>query len=243
MDAQAGGPALASLDDRSEIAAVLAANGIGAGREVVVLVGGAGGLDDTAAQALASLMRDVVVPIVADRDGVVVDGGTDAGVMRLIGRARAGAGATFPLVGVAAAGTVTLPGGDPPQPDAADLEPHHTHVLLVPGTEWGEEAPWIADVAGVLADGRPSVTVLVNGGSIAYQDAARSLAAGRVLVVVAGSGRTADVIADSRAHGDGDERAAPIAASPLTKVARLDDLPGVAAAILDGLGEPAGRSS
>ena len=48
----------------------------------------------------------------------VVDGGTDAGIMQLVGKARAAAQATFPLVGVAAEGTVVIPGGLPAQEDA-----------------------------------------------------------------------------------------------------------------------------
>lgn len=242
MAAKAGRPVLARLADQSGIAAALAASGIGVGSEVIVLVGGAGGMDDSAADALAELMRDAVLPTVVRHGATVLDGGTDSGVMRLIGRARATSGGEFLLVGVAAEGTVTLPGGEPPQPDAADLELNHTHVLLVPGTAWGDEAPWISDVAGVLAGDRPSVTVLVNGGSIAFDDAARSLEAGRPLVVVAGSGRTADAIADARLIGEGDPRAAEIAASSLTWVARIDDPGAVAAAITAGLGEAAART-
>lgn len=242
MEAQASGPVVAGLADRCDIAAALVANGIGVGHEVIVLVGGAAGMNDAATRALAELMREVVVPIVARRAATVVDGGTDSGVMRLIGRARAAAGVRFPLVGVAAAGTVAVPGGRPPRPDAAEPEPHHTHVLLVPGTEWGDETPWISDVAGAIAAGRPSVTILVNGGSIAFADAARSLDADRPLVVIAGSGRTADAIADARFGAGAEPRAARISASPLTRVARLDDPGAVASAVVAGLDHPVRRS-
>jgi len=241
MTAQSDGPMPARLPDRPGIAAVLAAAGIGVGAPVLVLVGGAGGMDEVTAGMLAGLMRDAVVPAVVRHGATVLDGGTDSGVMRLIGQARAAAGAAFPLVGVAAAGTVTLPGSDPPRADAADLEPHHTHVLLVEGDEWGDEAPWISDVAGVIAGDRPSVTVLINGGTIAVDDAERSLAAGRPLVVIAGSGRTADAVAGAHSTGGGDPRVARIAASPLTRVARLDDLGAVGTAIDAGLGEPVRR--
>lgn len=242
MAAKADQPVLARVANRSGIAAALAAGGIGVSTEVIVLVGGAGGMDDRVAAALSELMSDAVLPTVVRYRATVVDGGTDSGVMRLIGRARAGSDVDFLVVGVAAEGTVTLPGGVPPQPDAADLEPNHSHVLLVPGTEWGEEAPWISDVAGVIAGDRPSVTVLVNGGSIAFEDAARSVAAGRPLVVVAGSGRTADAIADAHFTGQGDPRAVEIAGSSLTFVARLDDPGAVASAIIACLGEAAARS-
>lgn len=240
MEAQAGGPVLARILDRAGIAEALAGSGIGVGGAVVVLVGGAGGMDDVTADALVGVIRGAVVPTVVRYGATVLDGGTDAGVMRLIGRARAEAAEAFPLIGVAAVGTVTVPGSDSPQADAADIEPHHTHVLLVPGTEWGDEAPWISDVAGVIAGNFPSVTVLVNGGRIAFDDAARSLDAGRPLVVIAGSGRTADAIADTCLTGHGDPRAMQIAASPLTQVAHLDDPSSVDAAISASLDEPVG---
>ena len=99
---------------------------------------------------------------------VAIDGGTGSGVMRLFGEVRSDADLDFPLVGVAAVGTVTLPGSQLPQEDAAALDPDHSHFLLVPGDEWGAEAGWIARVATVLAGDAPSATVLINGGEIAY---------------------------------------------------------------------------
>jgi hypothetical protein len=162
---------------------------------------------------------------------MVVDGGTDSGVMRLIGRARSAEGADFPLVGVAAEGTVTLPGATPPSADAAELEPNHTGFLLVPGSTWGDEAPWITSVAGAIAGRRASVTVLANGGEIAYTDVNGSLAHGRPVVVLAGSGRTADAIARASTSAGGDHRAAEIAASPLAQVVDMTEVGAVAAAL------------
>jgi hypothetical protein len=88
---------------------------------------------------------------------------------------------------------VILPGGQPPR--RTRLDPDHSHFLLVPGDEWGAEARWIARVATVLAGDTPSATVLINGGEIAYSDVERSVAAGRSVLAVAGSGRTADHLA------------------------------------------------
>ena len=103
----------------------------------------------------------------ADATGAaIVDGGTDAGVMRLLGRAHARAGANVPLVGVIVRALAALP-GEPRRDDGAPPEPNHTHIVLVPGASWGDEAPWIARLAGAIAGDRPSVTVLVNGGEIA----------------------------------------------------------------------------
>jgi SLOG in TRPM, prokaryote len=151
----------------------------------------------------------------------VVDGGTDAGVMRLMGRARAETGAAFPLVGVAAAGTISLPGVPPPRPDAAPLEPNHTHFVLVPGSTWGDEARWLARVASALAAGAPSVTVLVDGGETAWEDAAVSVEAGRPVIAVSGSGRAADTLVGAIRGEASDGRARELAISGLLRAADL----------------------
>jgi len=229
------GPVLGRMSEHSDVAATLTRMGIDVGRAVVVVIGGAGGMSDDAADGLTDVVRDGVLPAVERHGATVIDGGTDSGVMRLIGRARAAAGATFLLVGVAAEGTVTVPGGQAAQDDAAALEPHHTHVILVPGTQWGDESSWIAKVAGAVAGGEPSVTVLVNGGPIAFDDATRSVADGRSLLVVAGSGRAADAIADARTSGGGERNAVTIAASPFTEIVALDDPAAVAAAVSGAL--------
>ena len=172
----------------------------------------------------------------AERLGVVViDGGTDAGVMHLIGRARTRAAATFPLIGVPALGTVRFPGKHPgarrrwPLKHLGarrrwPLDAHHPHFVLVPGAAWGDEAPWIARIATELAGGWPSVTVLVNGGEISYTDVACSLRAGRPVLAVAGSGRTADQLASAVRDGPADEDAVRLAASGLVEVVDADDL-------------------
>lgn len=227
---------LLRVDDRSlgdgALAAALAAGGLVPGRwPVVVLVGGAGGVTDQERVRWQGLFRDGLVAGVAAGGGCVLDGGTDAGVIALVGAARAAFGAGFPLVGVVATGTIRWPGRAPGRPDAAALEPHHTHVIAVPGGEWGTESPWLARVATVLAAGAPTVTVVVNGGAIALEDVRYSLVAARRVLAVARTGRAADaLVAASRGEPSG----AP--ASPLvTVVDALEYPPALATAVADAL--------
>jgi hypothetical protein len=230
-----GLPPIVQVNEVHDIAPGLERLQLAPGRSVLVLVGGAGGMSDDDVRALGIVLRQAVVPVVEDRGAAVVDGGTDSGVMRSIGRARADTGASFPLVGVAAAGTVVIPGGEPPIHDAAELEPHHTHIVLVPGRAWGTESPWLGRVADVLADARPSVTLLVNGGEIAYDDVIGSLDRGRPVVVLAGTGRTADAIAAVRNASDSDSRAERIARAELTSIVAAHDIDAVRAAVAAGL--------
>jgi hypothetical protein len=72
-----------------------------------------------------------------------------------------------------------------------------------------------------VVDRRSLVTVLMNGGQIAYREVAASLGSGRPVVVLAGSGGTADAIAQARVGNGDDNRAVEIAASSLTTVAEV----------------------
>lgn len=208
----------------------IAALGLPAPRPVLAMVGGAGGLSDDVTRILGCVFTDLIAPAIRSRQAVAVDGGTDAGVMRLLGESRA-AGSPFPLVGVAALGTVTYPGHTGANPDAAPLDRHHSHFVLAPGDTWGDEVPYLAAVVSHLAAGRPSVTVLANGGEIALVDVEHSLAQGRPVLVLAGTGRAADTIASAVADPAHcrDERLAAMAASPLVRVVDVTDHTTVAA--------------
>jgi hypothetical protein len=203
--------------------ALLSDAGFTTQRPVVVVVGGASGMAPEAANAFARALREAVVPVVlalgAALGAAVVDGGTDSGVMRATGRARRESGAVFDLIGVAAEGTVSRrSGGTEVDEHATDLETHHDLAVLVPGEEWGAETKWLQAVASVLAEKDHSVTVLVNGGEIAYRDVAASHAVNRPVLVLGGTGRTADAVAAAASGKFADPRAEEIARSPLTTV-------------------------
>lgn len=207
-------------------------------RPTLVLVGGAGGLDDAALDRLRPLFTDVVVPLAERTRACVLDGGTDAGVMALLGQARTASGAAFPLIGVVAEGTVGATPGPSTVPDGSGLEPNHTHFVLVPGSAWGDETPWLARVAGVLARDRPSVTILVDGGQIALDDVKESIEAGRPTVVWAGTGRLADTFGPMAEGRGEEERAETLLDSPLVRVIHTADGAGAnLAALLAMLGD------
>ena len=201
------------VDSMDDLPGALAALGLSS-RPTLVLVGGADGLTADDLEQLHGLFSDTVAPLVEELGAQVIDGATDAGVMQLIGRAREERQLGFPLIGVAAIGNVAVP-GDPARPDGVELEPNHSHFVLVTGEGWGREAPWIARVASTLADGEASVTLVVNGGEISWTDLSESIAQGRAIVAVAGSGGTADAVVS---HMDGmqkDSRADPLESSGL----------------------------
>ncbi len=173
-------------------------------RPVVVLVGGADRLDTGDDVGWAALFSDGLLGGLAQTGACLVDGGTDSGVVALAARAIAAGDHDLPVIGVVAEGTVCWP-EQQRREGQAYLAPGHTHLVAVPGERWGAESPWIPLIASALAGSAASVTVLVNGGEIARDDARRSMAAGRPVLAIRGTGRAADELA-----------AAP--ASPLLRV-------------------------
>lgn len=185
-----------SLDEISELEII-------SGRPVLVLIGGAGGIEEDDIprinRAIAYLSR-----IANDTGAVIVDGGTDSGIMAAIGLARKNGNHSFPLVGVAVERLVTLPDsiieaddGSPLSQNLTLLEPNHSVFVLVPGDDWGDESPYLARVGTLLARKSPSVSVLINGGQIARKDVSNNLNEGRPVIVMTGTGRFADELASS----------------------------------------------
>jgi hypothetical protein len=233
------GPTITRARSESDLQKVLSTSGIRTSQAVLVCVGGAAGVAEDEMAALADLLTAHVIPLADKMSVTIVDGGTDAGVMRLIGQARAATNGSFQLVGVAAAGTVRVPDApEPPSNDAADLEPNHTHIVLVPGDSWGDETPWLSAVAATIASDMPSATLVINGGAITLDDALASLRARRPVIILAGSGRAADEIAGATTEQPAGDPAREIADSPLTTIVSVRDQASVLAAITRALAAP-----
>jgi len=184
---------VATVRRPADLGDALDAVDLGTARPVLVLIGGAGGLTRVLEDALRDVFAGCLSPLVQQLGAAIVDGGTESGVMRLIGRARAAAGHDYPLVGVAAAGTIGSPGGA--VGSTAPIDPDHSHLVIVPGERWGDESPWLKAVAVAIARDRGRVALLVNGGRVAHDEAMDFAASGIPVVVVAGSGRAADTLA------------------------------------------------
>jgi SLOG in TRPM, prokaryote len=215
-----------TVSKTAELGKALEQLGLSNSRPVLVIVGGASQISEADFLRIQSLFVEILAPIAESLGAYVVDGGTDAGVMRLMGNARSQINGKFPLIGVAPTAKVILPDQTHIlSDDATLLEPHHTHFVLIPGSNWGDESPWIVKVATVLANGAPSVTVLINGGEISFIDVLNSVIAERLVMVIAGSGRTADKLV-SALHGDAtDERAKELAASGHLQTIDLEAAP------------------
>jgi hypothetical protein len=216
---------IAKLQSMEKISDAIAQMNVAINRPVLVIIGGASKISATDYELIQQLFSKVLAPIAQKWQAAIVDGGTDTGVMRLIGQA------TFPLIGVTPIGLATLPDHPAPSEDAAPLEPNHSNFLLVPGSNWGDESPWLATIASKIADSFPSVTILINGGEITWTDAMRNVEVDRPLIVISGSGRTADLIAAGLRGEPTDDRAIPLIRSGRVQAIELTDLEQLKSAI------------
>jgi hypothetical protein len=119
--------------------------------------------------------------------------------------------------------------------DAQRWNPHHTHFVLVPGAHWGDESRWLRQVGKVPAGSHAAITVLANGGEVTLEDAYQSVRVGHPLIVVAGSGRTADAIAAAVLMDVPieDDQLSRLAASGLVSLVDLDDGPQALVAAIE----------
>ena len=156
-------------------------------KKVIVLIGGAGGIGVFDKFAMRKAVR-IIAKLAEKTKAIVIDGGTQAGIMSEIGKQRKRNHFSFPLIGVVF--DKLLKQEEPKK----ILDANHTHFILIPGDAWGDESSWIAKIATVVTGKEKSITVLINGGKISAQDVNHSKKENRAVFVMRGTGRLADSI-------------------------------------------------
>ena len=177
----------AHVSDNNEINKALEELRIPHPRSVIVLVGGAGGIGWLDKFPMRKAIK-LIAALAEETRSVVVDGGTQAGIMTEIGRQRKRNKFSFPLIGVVIDSLLMKK-----EPQSI-LDPNHTHFFLIPGSDWGDESAWISKIATQIAGDKKSITVLVNGGQISRTDVGYSILEDRPTFVMRGTGRMADEI-------------------------------------------------
>jgi len=188
-----------NIKDYREIQEALTGLAIPHPKTVIVLVGGAGGIKWQQKFPMRKAVS-IVAQLAEVTQAVVIDGGTQAGIMTEIGKQRKRNKFSFPLIGVVFDSLLMKE-----KPESV-LDSNHTHFFLIPGDDWGDESGWISKIATAitsdakitLATGIPniqkSITVLINGGNISRTDVEYSLLENRPTFVMRGTGRMADEI-------------------------------------------------
>ena len=159
----------------------------------VFLSGGASRMLADQQRQLLAMFEALTLVARGGRRIAVGDGGTQAGIMEAAGLARRASGGAFPLIGVAPAREVPPRGKTP-------LDPNHSHVVAVDNPSapaqdsWGSETEAMYWLFAKLAEGRPSVTIVANGGGITLTEVESNVRAGRRMILIEGSGRAADAL-------------------------------------------------
>jgi hypothetical protein len=192
-------------EERSDLEQAVSELGLKGRYPVIVLIGGE---IDIPQAVLTRRAIQNISKVAEDLSAVVLCGGTDMGVMAEIGQIRSRNGYKFPLVGITPEELITWPGGPPSTKflwwgyKRWQLEPHYSHFILVPGSQFGDESPWIVDTAALLSKDHQSVTILINGGEVSRKDVQLSLENGRPVIALSRTGRLADELARQPERND-----------------------------------------
>jgi hypothetical protein len=190
-------------------------------KAIILVLGGAAGVDEKLIPRLTQLVGRGTARVAAQTNAIIIDGGTQAGVMAMMGEGVAARGYKSMLVGVAPAGKVTYPGNSA---TGVPLEPNHSHFVLVEGSDWGSETATIYKLITTLTSkgngaanaGRnpleqesenvttkvPAVAILAGGGPISRDEVLRAVRQNLPLIVIEGSGGLADDVAAAWRHRD-----------------------------------------
>jgi hypothetical protein len=156
---------------------------------LLIVVGGAKNMDGGMKDRLHLLFSKGIAAMAAEMDAMIIDGGTRAGVMEMMGQGVAEQERQTALLGIAPEAKV----GYQIQPATqasngkTQLDPNHSHFVLVKGDKFGDETETMFGLAAELAQRIPVVTVLVGGGDIAKQEVLESVRHGWPVVVLTGS--------------------------------------------------------
>jgi hypothetical protein len=214
--------------------------GLKEGYPVIVLIGG----DIQEKQAtVTSAAIQTLAKVAEETRALVICGGTDMGVMAEIGLTRKQNEYKFPLVGITLKALVTWPGGPHNRhflwwgKKRWELAPHYSHFILVPGSEFGDESPWIVEAATILSKDHRSVTILINGGNVSRKDIELSVKNGRPVIALGGTGRLANELASEPRQnlitiipGNADDRVAEAVRAAISGVEQSAPAPALVSA-------------
>lgn len=188
-----------SVSSRGSANAILRHFGLETPRPVIFISGGAAGMSADEVESTQEVMESIAA-FAEQHNIVVIDGGTESGVMKMIGDARRDHRYTFILIGVAPRLLVSYPNYDNER-SQSDLHDGHSHFVLVESDSWGKESRLIVELTRAISNQQfPMLGILINGGKVAEQDIYLATTKGdnRIpILVLEGSGRKADEVSNA----------------------------------------------
>ena len=169
-------------------------------KAIILIFGGAANSLDTSTISHLNNLLDSVLQLAADSDVLIIDGGTKSGIMEIIGERASVLKAKPLLLGVAPAGKVTYPGvsNNGNVSGTVQLDPNHSHFILVEGNQWGDETKTLFEVVRAFDENVRVVALLAGGGEISKKEILLCVNNGWPIIVIEKSGYLADQIISYR---------------------------------------------
>jgi hypothetical protein len=179
---------------------------------VIIIVGGSAEVEPQLKSRLIQLFDRGIGRAAEQAKAIILDNGTQGGVISMIGEGIAGRGSQCSLIGVAPAAEVTYPGSKSTTGNA--LEPNHSHFVLLASNTWNAKKEMMFNLVktlcfkpvtqvidgGVLASKFrlvPVIVVVAGGDLTAKHDVLFSVRQKLPIIVFEGSGGMADEIAEA----------------------------------------------
>jgi SLOG in TRPM, prokaryote len=185
---------------------------------IITVSGGAKDFPPDIAERTMQLTESVIVPLAYEHDLLIVDGGTAAGVVKIIGEAferkrqrelqgaEKGNGSVplYPkrfLMGFVPAPKITYPGLARSRQTHAPLDSNHlSFVLVMDAKDWGGEVKTLFKFLDYLSVHKhiPIANLVVNGGRITIKEVYHAARQGREIIMLEGSARATEVMMAAR---------------------------------------------
>ena len=185
----------------ADAAVILSKLNISKSQAVFVLCGSTIKLGTKVKNRLQELISRGVAKAAVDTEALIIDGGTRAGVIELMGKGVEDRGRKTILIGVSPIGKVKHP-QLPDYEDSEDnvaLDPNHSHFVLVENDQWGSETKTMFELARFSSEDENKIITILAGGNpegVALDEALATVRNNWPLLVIEGSGRLADEIID-----------------------------------------------
>ena len=165
-------------------------------KSTVLIIGGTNVPDADSQARLFQLFTRGLTRAVAENSTLIIDGTIAGGVMTALSKALLDRNIKAPLLGIANDSQITWPGRD--GVDGADgrkmLESNYTHFVVVKSPDSDGVIDKMYEIAEILSQNIPVLTILVNDSPVAKDEVVRSVRQGWPILVIGGSGGFADQI-------------------------------------------------
>jgi hypothetical protein len=176
---------------------------------ILSISGGAGRFPPDIEPHTRVLIESIIIPLAVEHKLMIVDGGTDAGIMQILGDAVESyfhilGQDTQPLVGrpmlvgFAPRPKIYAPGIAPISNDSVLLNENHTYPILIADVDdWGEEVEYMSSfIHHFVADRSiPALHVIFNGGRITLKEVYYAVKQQRSVLLLEGTTRAVEILA------------------------------------------------